>query len=110
MPLPEGPLASGVPADVTHDELRAWTEGRAGLDRVSRLRRARVCVAALRMRSAHHKEQLQAAQEELRDLGDLAAPPAQRLRIREGGHELQQTDLALAHAERRLEDLQGVQR
>ncbi|MFF0430486.1 hypothetical protein ACFYUJ_39790 [Streptomyces sp. NPDC004520] len=68
----------------------------------------------LRIRSAHHEEQMQGAQAELRELGDLAvkgadAPPVQRLhwRIQDGERALNQAEvvLALALTEHRLDNL-----
>jgi transcriptional regulator with XRE-family HTH domain len=36
IPAPEGPLATGLPADLDQAELRAWVEGRTELDRAGR--------------------------------------------------------------------------
>ncbi|MFD7540204.1 DNA-binding protein [Streptomyces sp. NPDC059819] len=112
MPEPEGPLATGLPADVDPVELRAWLEGRATLDREARVAWWQERVARLRVRSAHHEEQLQAAYAELRELGDVAAREGdalavQRLqwRIQDGEHALNQAEIALALTEHRLEDL-----
>ncbi|WP_340375920.1 DNA-binding protein [Streptomyces sp. SS7] len=112
MPEPEGPLATGLPGDVDQAELRAWLEGKTTLDRESRVNWWRERVARLRVRSAHHEEQLQGAYAELRELGDLAlqeadAPPVQRLqwRIQDGEHALNQSEVALALTEHRLDNL-----
>jgi transcriptional regulator with XRE-family HTH domain len=112
MPEPEGPLATGLPSDVDHPELRAWIEGRTALDHASRVGWWQNRVGRLRMLSLHHEEQLQGAYAELRDLGELAiqeadAPPVQALhaRIRDGQYALNQTDLALALAEQQLDRL-----
>lgn len=66
-------------------------------------------VQRLEIRSAHVEDQLQAAHEELRELGELAdqeadALPVIRLRdrIHDGDHGLTQVNLALAFAEQRL--------
>ncbi|MDX3277724.1 MULTISPECIES: DNA-binding protein [Streptomyces] len=112
MPEPEGPLATGLPSDVDQAELRAWLEGKTSLDRESRVGWWKERVARLRVRSAHHEEQLQGAYAELRELGDLAlqeadAPPVQRLRwrIQDGEHALNQSEVALALTEHRLDNL-----
>jgi transcriptional regulator with XRE-family HTH domain len=112
MPEPEGPLATGLPSDVDQTELRAWLEGRTTLDRQSRLSWWKERVDRLRVRTAHHEEQLQGAYAELRELGDLAdqeadAPPVQRLqwRIQDGEHALNQSEVALALTEHRLDNL-----
>lgn len=113
----EEPLGTGVPADVDQPEMAAWAQGRTGLDRALRLRWAEDRVQRLRILSAHHEEQLQAALAERDDLGELVAQeadavPVQRLldRISDGEHAVRDADLALAYAEHRLEALQGVQR
>ncbi|MDX3025631.1 helix-turn-helix domain-containing protein [Streptomyces acidiscabies] len=112
MPGPEGPLATGLPDSVDQAELRAWLEGRITLDRESRVGWWAERVACLRVRSAHHEEQLQGAYAELRELGDLAlqeadAPPVQRLqwRIQDGEHALNQAEVALALTVHRLGNL-----
>lgn len=114
MPEPEGPLATGLPGDVDQAELRAWLEGKTTLDRESRVNWWKERVARLRVRSAHHEEQLQGAYAELRELGDLAlqevdAPPVQRLqwRIQDGEYVLNQSEVALALTEHRLDSLRG---
>jgi hypothetical protein len=114
MPAPEGPLATGLPADVEPLELRAWAEGRTALDPQSRIGWWQDRVSRLRVLSTHHEEQLQGAHEEIRELGELAlleadAPPVQVLqsRIRDGEYALNQADLALAVAEQQLEALCG---
>ncbi|MFE4835528.1 hypothetical protein ACFRAU_12700 [Arthrobacter sp. NPDC056691] len=114
MPAPEGPLASGLPADVEPLELRAWAEGRTALDPRSRIGWWQDKVSRLRVLSMHYEEQLQGAYEEIRELGELAlqeadAPPVQVLqsRIRDGEYALHQADLALATAEQQLEALRG---
>ncbi|WP_205683623.1 hypothetical protein [Brevibacterium aurantiacum] len=38
MPVPETPLAAGLPADIEQPELRAWLESRTSLDHRARLR------------------------------------------------------------------------
>ncbi|WP_255306232.1 DNA-binding protein [Streptomyces sp. Wb2n-11] len=113
MPEPEGPLATGLPRDVDQTELRAWLEGKTTLDRESRVNWWKERIARLRVRSAHHEEQLQGAYAELCELGDLAlqeadAPPVQRLkwRIQDGEHALNQSEVALALTEHRLDNLQ----
>ncbi|MFD4574729.1 DNA-binding protein [Streptomyces sp. NPDC058417] len=108
----KGPLATGLPGDVDQSELRAWLQGKAALDRASRLSWWKERVARLRVRSAHHEEQLHGAYAELCELGDLAlqeagAPPVQSLqwRIQDGEHALNQSEVALALAEHRLDNL-----
>jgi hypothetical protein len=103
IPAPEGPLATGLPADLDQAELRAWVEGRTELDRESRLQWWEDRTSRLRVLSTHHEEQLQGAYAELRELGELAeqeadAPPVQVLheRIRDGEYAMNQADLALA--------------
>lgn len=118
MPVPETPLATGLPADVEQPELRAWLEGKTGLDHRARLRWAIDQVARLQIRSTHFEDQLRAAREELNELGELALQEADapqvvdlEYRIREGGHELTQAELGLALADQRLERLRaGVSR
>ncbi|WP_189845350.1 DNA-binding protein [Streptomyces umbrinus] len=112
LPEPEGPLATGLPSDVDQTELRAWIEGETTLDRESRVSWWEERAGRLRVRSAHHEEQLQGAYAELRELGDLAvqeadAPPVQRLqwRIQDGEHALNQSEVALALTEHRLNNL-----
>ncbi|WP_219152411.1 hypothetical protein [Amycolatopsis sp. TNS106] len=112
MPAVTGGLASGLPADLDQAELRAWAVGAARLDVESRVRWSADKVSSLRVLSAHVDEQLQAAYDQLRDLGELAvqeadAPQVQVLqaRIRNGEYELSQADLALALAEQQYEGL-----
>jgi transcriptional regulator with XRE-family HTH domain len=112
MPAPEGPLATGLPADLDQAELRAWVEGRTELDRESRVQWWEDRTSRLRVLSTHHEEQLQGAYAELRELGELAereadAPPVQVLheRIRDGEYAMNQADLALALAEQQLDGL-----
>ncbi|MFJ5725775.1 DNA-binding protein [Streptomyces sp. NPDC093149] len=112
VPEPEGPLATGLPSDVDQTELRAWLEGKTTLDRQSRLSWWKERVARLRVRAAHHEEQLQGAYAELCELGDPAdqeadAPPMQRLqwRIQVVEHALNQSEVALALTEHRLDNL-----
>lgn len=69
-------------------------------------------LARLRVRAAHHEEQLQGAYAELRELGDLAdqeadAAPVRLLqwRIQDGEHALNQSEVALALTEHRLDSL-----
>ncbi|WP_078872562.1 MULTISPECIES: DNA-binding protein [Streptomyces] len=114
MPESEGPLATGLPSDVDQAELRAWLEGKTALDRESRVSWWKERVGHLRVRSAHYEEQLQGAYAELRDLGDLAvqeadAPPVQRLRwrIQDGEYALNQSEIALALTEHRLDNLRN---
>ncbi|KAB7835739.1 DNA-binding protein [Streptomyces mobaraensis] len=113
IPEPEGPLATGLPSDVDQVELRAWLEGKTTLDRESRVGWWKERVSRLKVRSAHHEEQLQGAYAELRELGDLVlqeadAPSVQRLqwRIQDGEHALNQSEVALALTEHRLSNLQ----
>ncbi|MFJ2419226.1 DNA-binding protein [Streptomyces brevispora] len=113
MPEPEA-LATGIPSDVDQAELRAWLEGKTTLDRQSRVSWWKERLARLRVRAAHHEEQLQGAYAELRELGDLAvqevdAPPVQGLqwRIQDGEHALNQVEIALALTEHRLDSLRG---
>lgn len=54
MPAPEGPLATGLPADVEPLELRAWAEGRTALGTQSRIGWWQDRVSRLRMLSTHH--------------------------------------------------------
>ncbi|MFG2487802.1 DNA-binding protein [Streptomyces virginiae] len=112
MPEPEGPFATGLPSDVDPTELRAWIEGKTRLDRESRVRGWEERAGRLKVRSAHHEEQLQGAYAELRELGDLAvqeadAPLVQRLqwRIQDGDHALNQAEVAPALTEHRLDNL-----
>lgn len=112
-PAPEGPAATGVPDNVCPAKHRDWLLGATSLDVDSRLDWHRSLVTGLRMRSVHIEDQLRGAQQELEDLGELAVreadmPPVQRLhaRIDDGEQQLSQTDLALATAEQRLQDLQ----
>ncbi|MFE4336722.1 DNA-binding protein [Streptomyces sp. NPDC056831] len=112
MPEPEGPLGTGLPSDVDQAELRAWIEGRTALDRESRVRWWEERAGRLRVRSAHHEEQLQGAYAELYELGELAlqeadALPVQRLqwRIKDGEHALNQSEVALALTEHQLDNL-----
>ncbi|MER6520197.1 DNA-binding protein [Streptomyces sp. NPDC001553] len=112
MPEPDGPLATGLPSDVDQVELRAWLEGKTTLDRETRVSWWTERVVRLRVRAAHHEEQLQGAYAELRELGDLAlleadALPVQRLqyRIQDGEYALNQSDVALALTEHRLDSL-----
>lgn len=114
MPHPEGPLGTGLPADVGQGELRAWVEGRTSLHDAARLKWDEDAVADMRILSAHHEEQLQGACAELSELGQLAeqeydAPAVEQLqtRIRSGEYELSQADLALALAEQRLTTLRS---
>lgn len=111
-PVPDHPLATGVPGDVDPQELRAWLENRTALDHESRVRWAEDRVQRLEIRSSHLEDQLRAAREELSGLGELAlqeadAPPVTRLheRIHEGEHALSQATTGLAYAEHRLEQL-----
>jgi len=111
-PLPEHPLATGVPADVDPQELRAWLQGQTGLDAVSRRRWAEERVQCLSIRAAHLEDQLRAAHEELQQLGELALQEADAVpmillhdRIQDGEHALSQTSTGLAYAELRLEQL-----
>ncbi|WP_256961836.1 hypothetical protein [Streptomyces sp. NRRL B-24572] len=68
-------------------------------------------VARLRVRAAHHEEQLQGAHTELRELGDLTLQEADALpvqclqyRIRDGEHALNQAEVALALTAQRLDN------
>ncbi|MER8090063.1 hypothetical protein ABTZ57_34485 [Streptomyces sp. NPDC094048] len=106
MPEPEGPVGTGLPGDVDQAELRAWIEGKTALDRESRVRWWEERASRLRVRSAHHEEQLQGAYAELHELGELAlqeadAPPVQRLqwRIKDGEHALNQSSIPAGTAE-----------
>ncbi|QWF85925.1 helix-turn-helix domain-containing protein [Amycolatopsis sp. CA-230715] len=117
MPTPEGPFATGLPADVDHTEVRAWAEGRISLDRESRMRWFEEKVSRLRMRSTHVEEQLRGAWDELRGLGDLAEQESDARqvreihdRIRDGEYAVNQTDIALGLAERQLERLRECAR
>ncbi|MEU3046770.1 DNA-binding protein [Streptomyces sp. NPDC006984] len=112
MPESEGPFATGLPSDVDPTELRAWIEGKTTLDRESRVRWWEERAGRLRVRSAHHEEQLQGAYAELHELGDPAVqeadvPPVRHLqwRIQDGEHALNQSEVALALTEHRLDNL-----
>ncbi|PUB29633.1 hypothetical protein C8K30_1027 [Promicromonospora sp. AC04] len=114
MPAPEGPLATGLPGDVGQAEARAWIEGRTQLDHSSRSRWWLNEVGRLRVLVAYHDEQLQAVRAEISDLGELAVqeedtPQVQVLheRVREGEHALSQSEIALALAERQLDELRA---
>ncbi|MFE4304985.1 DNA-binding protein [Streptomyces sp. NPDC056517] len=111
MPEPDGPLATGLPNDVDQAELRAWLEGKTTLDREARVNWWKERVARLRVRAAHHEEQLQGAHAELRELGDLTLQEADALpvqclqyRIRDGEHALNQAEVALALTAQRLDN------
>jgi transcriptional regulator with XRE-family HTH domain len=113
LPEPEGPFATGLPSDVDQAELRAWLEGKTTLDHQSRVSWWKERLACLRVRAAHHEEQLQGAYAELREFGDLVvqeadAPPVQHLqwRIQDGEHALNQSEVALALTEHRLDSIQ----
>lgn len=113
-PVPDSPLATGLPADVEQPELRAWLEGKTILDHRARLRWAIDQISRLQTRSTHFEDQLRAAREELHELGGLADREAVvrqvvdlHDRIREGEHELTQAELGLALAERRLDGLRS---
>lgn len=112
MPFPEGPIATGLPADADQAELRAWIESRTSLDPQSRIAWCEDRISRLRIRSAHLEEQLQGAYAEARELGILMereadALPVVRLneRTHNGEYELNQAELALAMAEQRLDQL-----
>jgi hypothetical protein len=112
MPFPEGPIATGLPADVDQAEVRAWIESRTGLDPQSRIAWCEDRISRLRIRAAHFEEQLQGAYAEARELGILVereadALPVVRLndRTHDGEYALNQTELALAMAETRLDQL-----
>ncbi|WP_326742701.1 DNA-binding protein [Streptomyces sp. NBC_01768] len=114
MPEPEGPFGTGLPRDVDQAELRAWIEGKTALDRESRVHWWEERAGRLRVRSAHHEEQLQGAYAELHEFGELAlqeadASPVQRLlwRIKDGEHALNQSEVALALTEQQLGSLRG---
>ncbi|MFH8574534.1 DNA-binding protein [Streptomyces zaomyceticus] len=111
MPEPDGPLATGLPNDADQAELRAWLEGKTTLDREARVNWWKERVARLRVRAAHHEEQLQGAHAELRELGDLTLQEADALpvqclqyRIRDGEHALNQAEFALALTAQRLDN------
>lgn len=111
MPEPDGPLATGLPNDVDQAELRAWLEGKTTLDREARVNWWKERVARLRVRAAHHEEQLQGVHAELRELGDLTLQEADALpvqclqyRIRDGEHALNQAEVALALTVQRLDN------
>lgn len=112
MPVPETPLATGLPADVEQPELRAWLEGKTTRDHRVRLHWAIDQVSRLQIRSTHFEDQLRAAREELNKFGKLANREADAPqvvdphdRVRAGEHELAQAELGLALAEGRLENL-----
>lgn len=109
LPEPEGPFGTGLPSDVDQVELRAWIEGKTALDRESRVCWWEERAGRLRVRSAHHEEQLQGAYAELHELAlqEADAPSVRRLRwrIKDGEHALNQSDVALALTEQRLDRL-----
>ncbi|MGI8307184.1 hypothetical protein [Saccharopolyspora hattusasensis] len=101
-------MATGLPTDVEQPELRAWLEGRTGLDHRPRLRWAIDQVSRQSIRACHFEDQLRGARDELDALGELAAQEADAPqvvalldRIR-SGHDLTQAEMALAMAEHRL--------
>ncbi|MFB7918955.1 helix-turn-helix domain-containing protein [Streptomyces sp. NPDC056061] len=113
MPAPEGPLATGLPANVDQAELRAWIEGKTTLDHDARVRRYEEKVSQLRARSAHVEDQLQGAYAAIREYEERVdqrtdAPQVQVLhvQVRDGQYALNQVELALALAEQKLDDLQ----
>ena len=89
------PLATGIPVDVCPAELRDWIGGRTGLDDDARMAWQRRLLADLEIRHAHLSEQLDAAA--------FDRPGAAWVRDYE--YQLNQTDVASAMAERRLENL-----
>lgn len=112
MPEPEGPLATGLPDDVDQTELRAWLEGKTTLDHPSRVSWWKERLARLRVRSAHHEEQLQGAYAELRELDGPALQEAEgrpvqclQWRIQDSEHALNQSEVALALTKHRLDHL-----
>jgi hypothetical protein len=115
MPAPEGPFATGVPADLDRAELLAWVEGKTALDYESRVRWSEDRVGRLRVLSTHLEDQLQGGYAEIRELGELAEQEAEtrpvqmlRMRIRDGEYALNQAEIALAIAAQRLDRLLGL--
>ena len=108
-----GRIAAGVPEDVDQPELRAWIEGRAALDRESRLRWSRDRVARLEILVAHQEDQWRGALEEFGELPpqERGAEPAvaARRRARESKEALMRADAALAYAEQLLEALREAE-
>lgn len=112
MPYGDGPMASGLPADIEHCEVRPWIEGRTELDHDSRVRWWQERVARLQMAVTHCHDQVQGAYAEKCKLGELVqqeeeSPTIQRLydRIRDGEYAFNQSQIALAMAEQQLETL-----
>jgi len=110
--VPDGSLGTGLPADVEQSELRAWIEGRTTLGYCARLRCAAEQVSRLQIRTSHIEDQLRAAVEELRELGELASQEADAPqvidlhdRIREGEYNLIREERSLSMAEELIKKL-----
>lgn len=110
MPILESPLATGTPADVSPRELEDWVCDRTALDGDTRVQWWTNEVARLRVRSAHHDEQLDGAYQHYADMsaGTYRTGPSTgelTTRIRDLEFEQNQADVALAIAEQQLDDL-----
>lgn len=111
-PVPDGSVGTGLPADVEQSELRAWLGGRTTLDYRARLRWAAEQVSRLQIRTSHIEDQIRAAVEELRELGELASQEADAPqvidlhdRIREGEYNLIRAERSLSMAEEPIKRL-----
>lgn len=109
-----GPIATGPPDDLAPGELQEWLGGRLALDEVSRAAWWAHQEAKLEILSVHLEDQLEAAVEELRDLGELAlqeadARPVRQLhaRIRGGELAVHETERELDVIGMRLDELRG---
>ncbi|WP_109507120.1 helix-turn-helix domain-containing protein [Nocardioides speluncae] len=96
-PSPDYQVATGVPADLTQSELRAWLHHQTGLSRPDREVFWRREVERLR-------DALRRDEEQARELRSQGHPDQDRLRAADWAHS--QTGRALIEAERRLDSLQ----
>lgn len=111
-----GPIATGLPDDLAPAELGDWLGGQLSLDDASRAAWWEKQEARLEILAAHLEDQLAAAVEELRDLGELAlqeadARPVQQLhaRISTGELAVHDTGRELDVVGMRLDELRGPQ-